>query len=309
MAVLALGVLSVLGALGYLLFWPVPIQPVAWRAPRSKGHVGSHARNARLTDLRLIDLGGSRGPEYIAVDAEGRIYAAVEDGRVLRVHPDGSGRATYAHTGGRPLGLAFDPDGRLLIADAYRGLLRVAADRRVEVLADHVNGSPIRFANAVCAASDGRVFVSDSSQRFGAEEWGGTFTASIIDIMEGRATGRVLVFDPKTWETSIVMDGLAFANGVALDDREEGLFIVESGRYRVLRHCLAGPRRAASRSFWTTCRAIPTTLRAGRMGGTGWGWPNRAAPSLTLSWRIPSGRRWPFGCLGCCGRCRPPMVT
>ena len=50
MAVLALGVLSMLGALGYLLFWPVPIQPVAWRAPRSKGHVGSHARNARLTD-------------------------------------------------------------------------------------------------------------------------------------------------------------------------------------------------------------------------------------------------------------------
>jgi Strictosidine synthase/Protein of unknown function (DUF3987) len=96
-----------------------------------------------------------------------------------------------------------------LIADAYRGLLRVAADRRVEVLADHVNGSPIRFANAVCAASDGRVFLSDSSQRFGAEEWGGTFTASIIDIMEGRATGRVLVFDPKTRETSIVMDGLA----------------------------------------------------------------------------------------------------
>ena len=34
MAVLVLGVLSVLGALGYLLFWPVPIQPVAWRAPR-----------------------------------------------------------------------------------------------------------------------------------------------------------------------------------------------------------------------------------------------------------------------------------
>ena len=65
-----------------------------------KGHVGSHARNARLTGLRLIDLGGSRGPEYIAVDAEGRKYATVEDGRVLRVHPDGSGRATYAHTGG-----------------------------------------------------------------------------------------------------------------------------------------------------------------------------------------------------------------
>jgi sugar lactone lactonase YvrE len=266
MAVLALGVLSVLGALGYLLFWPVPIQPVAWRAARSKGHVGSHARNARLTDLRLIDLGGSRGPEHIAVDAEGRIYAAVEDGRVLRVHPDGSGRVTYAHTGGRPLGLAFDPDGRLLIADAYRGLLRVAADRRVEMLADHVNGSPIRFANAVCVASDGRVFLSDSSQRFGAEEWGGTFTASIIDIMEGRATGRVLVFDPKTWETSIVMDGLAFANGVALDDREEGLFIVESGRYRVLRHCFADTKAGRVEVVLDNLPGYPDNLTRGESG-------------------------------------------
>ena len=79
MAVLALGVLSVLGALGYLLFWPVPIQPVAWRAPRSKGDVGSHARNARLTDLRLIDFGGSRGPESIAVDAEGRPAGALAE--------------------------------------------------------------------------------------------------------------------------------------------------------------------------------------------------------------------------------------
>ena len=42
---------------GYLLLWPVPVDPVAWPAPPVPGYQGPHAPNQRLAGLTLIPLG------------------------------------------------------------------------------------------------------------------------------------------------------------------------------------------------------------------------------------------------------------
>ncbi len=41
-------------ALVYLLAWPVPVEPVAWKAPTSAGYAGAHARNERLARAQLV---------------------------------------------------------------------------------------------------------------------------------------------------------------------------------------------------------------------------------------------------------------
>ena len=90
-------------AAAYLCFWPVPAEPVAWAAPTPPGFTGPFAANTRLAGLRLIDLGGEVGPEHVAIGPDGRLYAAVEGGRLLRMQPDGSQREVFASTGGRVL--------------------------------------------------------------------------------------------------------------------------------------------------------------------------------------------------------------
>jgi sugar lactone lactonase YvrE len=85
----------------------------------------------------------------------------------------------------------------------------------------------------VVVAANGKMYVSDASTRFAPAQWGGTFEASVLDILEQSATGRILEYDPATRATRIVARGLSFANGVALSQDEQTLFVNETGKYRV----------------------------------------------------------------------------
>ncbi len=103
----------------------------------------------------------------------------------------------------------------------------------MSVLADQVNGDPIRYADAVVVARNGRIYFSDASGRFAPADWGGTFEAAVLDIIEQRATGRILEYDPATQRTRVVVRGLSFPNGVALSADEKHLYVAETGRYRI----------------------------------------------------------------------------
>ncbi len=218
----------------YLLIWPVPVKPVAWQAPKFAGYVGPHARNERLGSLRLIPVAPEVGPEHIVFGPDGKLYTGVLSGAVLRMNADGSGIETYVRTGGRPLGLDFDASGRLIIADALRGLLAVQPDGSIVVLADSVALDPIRYADAVKVAADGRILFTDASTRLSPREHG-TFDAALLDILEHSCSGRVVEFDPSTSATRLIANGLCFPNGVALSADEKSLIVAETGTYRILR--------------------------------------------------------------------------
>ena len=229
---LGLGVL-LLAVVAYMAFWPVPIAPVSWKAPAAPGYVGPHAANQKLAGLKMIDLGGEEGPEHVVLARDGKLYTTVLSGNILRMNPDGSGREVFANTGGRVLGFDFDAAGNLIAADAVKGLLSIGPDRKITVLTDQVGGDPIRYADAVVVARNGKIYLSDASTRFAPARWGGTFEASVLDIIEQSSTGRILEYDPATRGTRVVAKGLSFANGVALSQDEKDLFVVETGKYRV----------------------------------------------------------------------------
>ncbi len=226
-------VLPVAALAAYLALWPVPIEPVVWSAPPAPGYQGPHAVNHKLADLKMIPLGNEEGPEHIVVAKDGRLYTTVASGNILRMHPDGSAREVFANTGGRVLGFDFDAAGNLIAADAVKGLLSISPSRVVTVLADKVGADPIRYADAVVVAGNGKIYLSDASTRFAPAAWGGTFEASILDIIEQSATGRILEHDPATRAIRIVARGLSFANGVALSQDGQSLFVSETGKYRV----------------------------------------------------------------------------
>ena len=217
----------------YLTLWPVPIKPVSWNAPMPPGYVGFHAVNTKLANLNIISLGKEEGPEHIAIGKDGKLYTTVASGNILRMNPDGSAQEVFVNTGGRVLGFDFDASGNLIAADVNNGLLSISPDKKITLLTDKVNGDPIRYADAVVVAKSGKMYLSDASARFAPKDWGGTFEASVLDILEQSSTGRILEYDPANKTTRIVAKGFSFANGVALSSDEQTLFVNETGKYRV----------------------------------------------------------------------------
>ena len=226
-----MSILLVLAA--YLCLWPVPIAALPWHPAPAPDLAGPYAVNTRLAAAHAIDLRGERGPEHVLAGPDGSVYAGVVSGRILRLSPDGAEQHVFADTGGRPLGLAFDAAGNLIVADARMGLLSIAPDGSQVVLVAAGPAGKLAFPNAVAVGANGTIYLTDSSRRFSAAQWGTTQEAALLDIMEQSATGRVLAYDPGAGTLRVVATGLSFANGLALAEDERSLFVSESGRYRV----------------------------------------------------------------------------
>jgi sugar lactone lactonase YvrE len=238
--------------LGYLLFWPVPIKPVAWEAPTSVGYVGVHTPNTRLAGLQQWPLQtGQEGPEHITT-FEGAVYTALSNGDVVRFEANGQAQ-TIVNTAGRPLGLEAARDGTLYVADAMKGLLSVnlkGGAPQLKTVLTKVDGrvpdEPIAFADAVTVDGQDQVWLTDASTRFGAKAVGSTFEASVLDIMESSCSGRVIVHEPSTGRSRVVLQGLCFPNGLAFSSDGASLFLSETGRYRIIKIDVA--KLAAARS-------------------------------------------------------------
>jgi len=237
--------------LGYLWFWPVPIEPVAWDAPEAPALEGRYAVNEQLAALRRVGRGVGVGPEDVAVDGRGNVFVGYEDGRIVRFSPGGETHAVLADTGGRPLGMALDAEGRLVVCDGYKGLLRVSMDGSIEVLATAAGGVPFGFTNDLDIARDGAIYFSDASSRFGPA------MKARDDLLEHRGHGRLMVHDPATGATTVLLDGLQFANGVALAPGGGSVLVAQTGAYDVLRYWLRGPKAGTHETFIGKLPGIP----------------------------------------------------
>jgi sugar lactone lactonase YvrE len=252
--------------LAYLLLWPVPLEPVAWESPPNPGYTGPFAANERLGGLEMLDLGGDHGPEDVALDEQGRIYAATHEGHIVRLDPDGRNPQIFAETGGRPLGIDFDADGNLIVANALLGLQSVAPDGTVRVLAEEADGIPLRYTDDVDVAADGRIFFSDASTKFFPEDYEDTLYASYLDIIEHGGHGRLVAYHPETGKATTVLDGLQFANGVAVSPDQDFVLVNETGSYQVTRYWLTGPQAGSADRFCGSLPGLPDNVSVGRQG-------------------------------------------
>lgn len=256
-----------------------PVKPVSWNAPPNPGYNGPFLKNERLKNIETFSIGDNKGPEDVAIDGQGRIYVSTHEGRIVRLQPDGSNPQNWVETGGRPLGIDFDNNDNLIVADAYRGLLSIAPDGSITELATMADNIPILYADDVDVAKDGKIYFSDASTKFGAKEWGGTLEASLLDIMEHGGHGRLLVYDPVTSKTETLLDGLNFANGVAVSPDQTCVLVNETGSYRVTRYWITGAKKGASEPLIESLPSFPDNISTGLKG---YYWIALVSPRNTL---------------------------
>jgi len=249
--------------LGYLLAWPVPIDPQAWTPPAAPALTGPYEVNDRLAQAEWLCTEACVGSEDVAVADDGRIYVGTVDGRILRLEADGSSPTEMAKTDGYPLGLQFDPNGNLIIADAYKGLLRMNVETAgLETLATEHDGLSFRFTNDVDVGTDETIYFTDASAKYSQHEFR-------LDIMEHGPNGRLLAWDPETKKSRLLLGGLYFANGVALAPDESFVLVAETGRYRVHKVWLQGPNAGRSEFLIENLPGFPDGISTGT-GGRYW---------------------------------------
>ncbi|KAK6941281.1 hypothetical protein RJ641_026658 [Dillenia turbinata] len=217
-----------------------PISPVPLQIPAA---VSSTFPPTSYDLQRVVKLGEGllEKPEDVCFDKEGMLYTATRDGWIKRMHKNGSWEDWKRIGGDALLGITPTITGGVLVCDAEKGLFKVSDDG-ITLVASHVNGSKIRYADDVIEASDGTVYFSVASTKYGLQD-------TDLDLLEARPHGQLLKYDPISQETSILIDGLLFANGVALSKDEDFLVVCETWRCRCKKHWLKGKNKGETEVF------------------------------------------------------------
>jgi len=188
-------------------------------------------------------------PEGICVDAGGTLWAADRGSLVARIIGDET-TERFGNGDAIPNGLAVDLQGRILIAECGHGTLRRLdpTTGKIEMLVTKVEGRKIARANYPAVdPSSGRLWCTSS-------------TSLQDDLAAPRNKiddGFVFTLEPDG-SSSIVGEGLHFANGLAFSKDFAWLYIVESSTRRIVRApVLPGGRLGKTEPFGPMLEATP----------------------------------------------------
>jgi gluconolactonase len=210
---------------------------------------------------------GVKRPEDVVVARDGTVWMSDQQSACARVGANGQ-LERVGRAGGSPNGINMDRDGRIVIAnfggpdDGYGPVQRL--DPRtgiVETVCGELNGRKLFGANYPLVDSKGRIWCSHST-------WGPVNEAFAGKLKDG------LVFrvDPDG-TTAVLVEGLQFANGIALDADEQHLFVCETIGCDVLRFSIRadgtlgnaeryGPRLGLSQMDVQDRRPLSVELRS-----------------------------------------------
>ncbi len=270
------------------------VDPIALKVSEVTGANGFMPNEIapKLVGAELLASGMIDGPEDVILDADDNLYCGTRDGRLIRMAaPNYTEVETFAQIGGRPLGLAIDREGRIVVCVAGMGLVRVNQQREVELLTDQTRRSvfsiqddtTIRVADDLDIAPDGVIYFTDATKRYAIENWG-------LDLLEGRPNGRLLSYDPKTRKTRTVCDNLVFPNGVCLTHDGEHLLVASTWTCSLLifdlKNLAAGPR-----TFLSGLPGYPDNVNRASDGGYWVALAGMRNPVIDLAMRFPGLRR------------------
>ena len=180
-------------------------------------------------DHVTIAATGLKGPEGVTVDREGNVYGGGSDGVIRKLSPDGK-VTEFTRTGGRPAGMAFDRQGNLFVCDVGKAaMLKVTPSGAVSVFADQVGDLKLTLPNFPVFDAEGNLYVSNSTDHVL-----GSVEEVMAEVRNPVPKGTLVRLRPDG-RGDVVATGLYFANGTAIDPREEAVYVLQSTQNNCVR--------------------------------------------------------------------------
>lgn len=238
------------------LLVPSPINSAFYDTPEPSSDINLKEFKP-LNNATAIAHNKLESSEGVAVDDNYIIYTG-NISKILRISLDHSNNElieVLAETGGQNLGMEFDNKGNLIVANNPQGLLVLSTDGKVTLLNLKYKGVPIRYANDLAIAKDGKIYFSESSTKFY-----GTKGSYFYDLLEGKPYGRLFMYDPSSGKVLLLLDNLYYANGVALSKNEDYILVNETNRYRIVKYWLKGAKGFQSKYFLENIPGFPDNI-------------------------------------------------
>jgi sugar lactone lactonase YvrE len=158
---------------------------------------------------------------------DGALYVSAGK-QVLRLGGEGfAERRVFASFDGNAGGLAFHPDGSLLVCVSGKGLAAVDQNGRQTWL-NQVADQPLNCLTAVVVGREGTIFAANGSSRNAAEDW-------CVDLMQKNRLGRLVSCGPGFARPQVMLDGLHYPHGLAIAPDGRSLWFTESWNHRLSR--------------------------------------------------------------------------
>jgi sugar lactone lactonase YvrE len=193
-----------------------------------------------ISELEAIGHGIER-PEQVVVTRDGRVFASDKASAVAEVRPDG-GLHRMGRAGGEPNGIAVDATGRFIIANFGLGVLQELDPGSGVIRAlvrGHVGERSLQWLNYVLIDSSGALWASVCSVNPDLRH----------TLAHGTADGYIFRLDPSDGVPTVVAESVNFPNCMALDRREEYLYVVRTLAADVVRFPIHGTRLGAEEPF------------------------------------------------------------
>ncbi|WP_395340398.1 SMP-30/gluconolactonase/LRE family protein [Ningiella sp. W23] len=231
-----------------------PIRPKSWQPDANAGLQNMFMENDELNTAMVLHASTLIAPEDIVVTSEGLLYTGLENGDVVSFdvnEPDNI--RVIANTGGRPLGVRLNKSGNIVVSDPVKGLLSITPEGEISTLVTQYKGKSLLLIDHHDIAENGDIYFSDASARYSIDNF-------IYDFLETSATGSIYKYSAQSGDVEKVMDGLFFANGVALGPNDEYLLVAETGKSRILKHHLVGDTAGTTSVFASHLPGMPDNI-------------------------------------------------
>ncbi|XP_015518729.2 adipocyte plasma membrane-associated protein [Neodiprion lecontei] len=228
--------------------------------------------NNRLDDAEILFEGKLKGPESFT-SRNGELFTTLHGGDIVKII--GHHIVPIAKFGrpcdgvwmekecGRPLGLQFDKNGILYVADPYNGIFKVDVmtgeyDMIVDI-SKPIEGKLPLLANSLDIAANGDIYWTDSSQDFILQD--GVYTCL------ANPAGRLIKYDSSTERNTVLVANLGFANGVKLSKDESFVVVAETMTSRLSKFHLKGDKAGTAEIFIQGLPGLPDNIHTD--GGDG----------------------------------------
>ncbi len=170
--------------------------------------------------------------DAVTLGPDGAVYAT-SGARVMRLNGAGfAHRTLFASLPGAGGGLAFHPDGRLLVCIAGQGLVAIDGQGRAAWLRA-ADGLALNSLTDVTADAVGTIYLVQGSDRHISDQW-------LRDLMEKGCSGRLLACDAGLGRARTLLSGRHYPHGLAIAGALQSLWFTESWNHRLSRASIAG---------------------------------------------------------------------